>query len=65
MPVSGHAELRVCEQRLLEVLVEPVEEIGYEADLGDALVDGALVVSRQEAARWGQVHRSRHNAENA
>jgi hypothetical protein len=51
MPVSGHAELRVCEQRLLEVLVEPVEEIGDEADLGDALVDGALVVSRQEAVR--------------
>ena len=49
MPVSRHAELRVCGQRLFKVLVGPVEEADNGADLSDALVDGALVVAGQEA----------------
>lgn len=42
----------VREQWLLVVLVEPVEDVGDGANLGDALVDGALILGL-EAARRG------------
>jgi hypothetical protein len=35
----------VCEQWSTVVLVEPVEEVGYGANFGGAVVDGALVLA--------------------